>query len=175
MAMQAFTAATNLLDKVAGFVHLYFETGRVRDVYFSSLWHGRDRKKTKKMDGALAAELTKNNFNRGLLALCDLSCDLDRPTRLNELVERRHTATHRFLVAHELGAASAPPSGRWLDRVDWEELVDGLVWQLQLSRAALVYLARLVEIREASLDREISGGDGVVAPIPISQAPTEQQ
>lgn len=174
MAMQAFTTATNLLDKVAGFVHLYFETGRTRDVYFSSLWHGRDRKKAKKMDVALATELTKDNFNRGLLALCDLSCDLDRPTRLNELVERRHTATHRFLVAHELGAASAPAGGRWLDRVDWEELVDGLVWQLQLSRAALVYLARLVEIREASLDREMSSGDGVVVPIPVSQAPTEQ-
>jgi tetratricopeptide (TPR) repeat protein len=173
MTMQAFTAATNLLDKVASFVHLYYGTGRVKDVYFSSLWHGRDRKKAKTMDGALAVELTKDNFNRGLLALCDLSCDLDRPTRLNDLVDRRHTATHRFLVAHELGAASAPAGGRWLDRVDWEELIDGLVWQLQLSRAALVYLARLVEIREASLDRELPSGDGILAPIPITQARTE--
>jgi tetratricopeptide (TPR) repeat protein len=173
MTMQAFTAATNLLDKVASFVHLYYGTGRVKDVYFSSLWHGRDRKKAKTMDGVLAAELTKDIFNRGLLALCDLSCDLDRPTRLNDLVDRRHTATHRFLVAHELGAASAPGGGRWLDRVDWEDLIDGLVWQLQLSRAALVYLARLVEIREASLDRELTSGDGILAPIPITQARTE--
>jgi hypothetical protein len=174
MTMQAFTAATNLLDKVAGFIHLYFETGRVKDVYFGSLWHGRDRKKAKTMDAALAAELSKDNFNRGLLALCDLSCDLDRPTRLNELVERRHTATHRFLVAHEQGAASAPPGGRWLDRVDWNELVEGLTWQLQLSRAALVYLARVVEIREGRREEVLRSGEGIVAPMSISQASTEQ-
>lgn len=174
MAMQAFTAATNLLDKVAGFVHLYFGTGRVKDVYFSSLWHGRDRKRAKTMDAALATELTKGNFNRGLLALCDLSCDLDRPTRLNELVGRRHTATHRFLVAHEMGASSAPAAGDWLDRVDWEEMIDGLTWQLQLARAALVYLARVVEIREGRFNQEFGGDEGIVAPISIAQAPTER-
>lgn len=126
------------------------------------------------MDAALAAELTKDNFNRGLLALCDLSCDLDRPTRLNELVGRRHTATHRFLVAHELGASSAPAGGDWLDRVDWKEMIDGLTWQLQLARAALVYLARIVEIREGRFDQELGGDEGIVAPIPIAQAPTER-
>jgi tetratricopeptide (TPR) repeat protein len=46
IAVQAFTAATNVLDQVASFVHLYLESERrVSDVYFKRLWHrqGRNR------------------------------------------------------------------------------------------------------------------------------------
>jgi tetratricopeptide (TPR) repeat protein len=174
MTMQAFTTAANLLDKIACFTHLYLGTGRVRDVYFSSFWHPRSGKKAKQMEPAFAEELAKGTFNRGLLALCDLSSDLSRESRLAEIIDRRHTATHRFLVAHEFGKELGP-TGDFLDRVTWSELVDGLVWQLQTARAALIYLARLVEIREGRMIRDATERGGVVPPLPVMRAETEHQ
>jgi hypothetical protein len=87
----AFTAAVNVLDKVASLIHLYLATGRVKDVYFSTLWHKRGRDE---LDPEVLSEIGIGN--RGLLALCDLSCDLEQPRHLNELVAHRHTAIHRF-------------------------------------------------------------------------------
>jgi hypothetical protein len=117
LAALAFAAAMNLLDKVAGFVHLYLGTDRVRDVYFRTLWHPRSRGGDDVMDSALADELRAGN--RGLLALCDLSCDLDfeRKTPLAELVELRHTATHRFLVSHDMLLEGRTPASEWVQRV----------------------------------------------------------
>lgn len=146
IAVHAFTAATNVLDQVAGFVHLYFGTGRVRDVYFRTLARRRGKPA---VDAELAARLQPQSFNRGLLALCDLAADLEQETPLAQLLERRHTATHRFLVIHEM--LLGEETGDWLERVEWRTLRDQSVAQLQIARAALVYLARLIDINEAQV------------------------
>ncbi len=146
IAVHAFAAATNVLDQVAGFVHLYFGTGRVRDVYFRTL--ARKRGKTT-IDPQLADKLQQQSFNRGLLALCDLAADLDQETPLAQLLERRHTATHRFLVVHEM--LFEEEAGEWLERVEWHTLREQSIAQLQIARAALVYLARLIDINEAQV------------------------
>ncbi|HET7416982.1 MAG TPA: LA2681 family HEPN domain-containing protein [Solirubrobacterales bacterium] len=172
MGVQAFTAAANLLDKIASFTHLYLSTGRVRDVYFPSLWHPRNQKRKKQMEDAFRQEFEKESFNRGLLALCDLSCDLERKTRLAELIDRRHSATHRFLVVHEWGEDGAA-TGEFLDRVSWSELLDGLLWQLRTARAALIYLARAVEIRESRLGDEAESEGKVIPTMPAFGAMTE--
>jgi hypothetical protein len=150
IAVHAFAAATNVLDQVAGFVHLYLGSGRVRDVYFRTLARRRGRTA---VDVELAAKLEPQSFNRGLLALCDLAADLDEPTPLADLLERRHTATHRFLVVHEM--LLAEERGEWLERVEWRTLGEQSIAQLQIARAALVYLARLIDINEA----QIAGGE----------------
>lgn len=146
IAIQAFAAATNVLDKTASFVHLYLETARsVRGVSFAALWH---EKKGKPMDPELAATLDKPERNIGLLALCDLSCDLEQPdTALSRRVDLRHTATHRFLVTH---TELVPPSDEWFDRMRWGDLVDNTRAQLRIARAAIVYLTRLIDRHEAS-------------------------
>jgi len=110
------------------------------------------------MDAELSAELAgPDHSNRGLLALCDISCDLERSTSLNELVERRHAATHRFLVAHNLGQGTGRSD--WFERVDWSELLEGSVQQLRIARAALVYLARMIDSRESGDDEGHGDGD----------------
>lgn len=173
MATQAFGVAANLLDKIACFAHLYLGTGRVKNVYFSSFWHPRGQRKAKRMEEAFRSELERGDrFNRGLLALCDLSCDLERKTRLARLIERRHSVTHRFLVVHEWDPVEAP-SGEFLDRVSWGELIEGLTWQLRTARSALIYLARSVEIREGRIG-EVAEGEGKVIPtLPTQDALTE--
>jgi hypothetical protein len=92
-------AHTNTLDKIAGLVHLYFDTGRSRkSVYFRGMWHKKRRNgRPAEMEPGLAAEL--RNGNRGLLALCDLNLDVsgdDDATELKRLVARRHAVTHGF-------------------------------------------------------------------------------
>jgi hypothetical protein len=103
------------------------------------------------MDKALAEQLQPQSFNRGLLALCDLASDLDQDTPLARLLERRHAATHRFLVVHEMVVHD--DAGDWLDHVEWGTLVEQSIAQLRVGRAALVYLARLIDIREAQRRR----------------------
>jgi tetratricopeptide (TPR) repeat protein len=152
IAIQAFAATTNLLDKVASFVHLYHRTARCsRSVYFRTLWHaaGSDR-----MDPELAQAL-RDQPNRGLIALLDLSCDLEEETPLARLLRRRNAATHRFVVAHQMFAEDAV--GPWLDHVEWDQLVEQSIEQLRVARAAILYLVRAIEISEAKtarLDRE---------------------
>lgn len=173
MTTQAFVAAANLLDKIACFVHLYLGTGRVKDVYFSSFWHPRGRRQEKRMEEAFRTELERGDtFNRGLLALCDLSCDLERKTDLAELINRRHSATHRFLVVHEWDPGEAP-SGEFLDRVSWAELSEGLTWQLRTARSALIYLARSLEIREGRLSAKAEAEGKVIPTLPTFDAVSE--
>jgi tetratricopeptide (TPR) repeat protein len=149
LGIQAFAAAVNVLDKVAGLVHLYFESGRVRDVYFRTLWH---RRGDDAMDRELSSQLTRRGLNRGLLALCDLSSDIEQDTPLNQFIERRHTATHRFLVAHEMLLAADDDD--WLERVTWHELQQGTVAVLSIARAGLLYLARMIDFHEMTLAKE---------------------
>jgi hypothetical protein len=144
LAVHAFTAATNVLDQVAGFVHLYLASGRVRDVYFRSLWRRDNRKR---MDVALAARLQPDAMNRGLLALCDLATDLQQDTPLAHLLEQRHAATHRFLVVHDMLAEHE--DGEWLQHVGWSSFCAQSIQQLKFARSALIYLARLIECEEA--------------------------
>jgi tetratricopeptide (TPR) repeat protein len=146
LATQAFAAASNLLDKIASAVHVYYRTARKsQGVYFRYLWHPKHAiNKPDVMD----AELVDAAPTRGLRALCDLSCELEAHTPLNELVERRHAATHRFVVVHRLPSASSEPAGDWLEHVDWDDLVAGAVTLLVTARSALIYLARTIDIEE---------------------------
>jgi hypothetical protein len=131
------------------------------------------------MDVELADQFADGRGNRGLMALCDLSCDLEIESPLNELVERRHTATHRFLTVHSMLLDSDEPSTGWLDRVDWHELTEGAMRLLSTARAAIIYLARTIDIAEQAVaehrDEEAAGtgGTGFLASMPLFRAPTE--
>ena len=159
IAIQTFAATTNLLDKVASFVHLYYRTTRhSRSVYFRTLWHpaGNDC-----MDPELAQAL-RDQPNLGLVALLDLSCDLEEETPLARLLRRRNAATHRFLVAHQMFGEDAG-SEAWLDHGDWDQLVEQSIEQLHVARAAILYLVRAVEIaRRTRLGSTASAGLHVV-------------
>lgn len=160
LAVQAFVAATNLLDKIAAYTHAYFDTGRIpKNVSFRHLW-ARRANKTVTMDPTLAAAMAPPQWNRGLAALCDLAADLEDDTPLSRFVALRHTATHRLLVAHD---AEPPPSAGWLERIGWTELAQRSVEQLQLARAAAIYLVRAIDMHE---HHKTAGESGVRLPLP---------
>jgi len=142
--IQAMAAATNVLDKVDGFVHLYLGTSRVRDVYFGSLARSS---KNGPIDIQLQTALDLPEHNVGLLALLDLSEDLGRDTVLSRHMTRRHAATHRFVVAHNI---MVPEANHWMDRVEWLHLIGESLRQFKTARAALMYLAGLVDRHESA-------------------------
>jgi tetratricopeptide (TPR) repeat protein len=174
MALQAMTAAINMLDKVASFVHHYFAIERKQKIYFRTLWHPPVANgKLEVMHKEIAARLEPNEkANPGLLALCDLTGDLERPTPLNELVERRHAATHRFLVAHHMLLAE-PADNDWVERIEWDELVHGIISQLQTARAALIYLAQAIDYEEAQRHACMAAKPGVIPTMPMWPVHTE--
>jgi tetratricopeptide (TPR) repeat protein len=177
IAVQAFAAATNLLDKVACLVHLYYGTSRrTTGVSFRHLWHPRGNpNKPAVMD----AEFTGAAETRGLRALCDLSCDLEADTPLNRLIERRHSATHRFLTVHERDSGVGPTDGDWLDRVEWSDLIDGALQLLTTARSAVIYLTRTIDLAEQKADEarrakaEEDGKPLLIPPLPTFRAATE--
>jgi tetratricopeptide (TPR) repeat protein len=175
MALQALAAAINMLDKVASFVHHYFGIERKQKVYFRTLWHPPVGKgKPEVMHEEIASRLEPNEkANPGLLALCDLTGDLERPTPLNELVERRHAATHRFLVAHHM-LLTEPADNDWVERIEWGELVNGIISQLQTARAALIYLAQAMDYEEAQRHADMATKPGIIPTMPMWPVHTEQ-
>lgn len=165
IALQSFATAANVLDQVAVFVHLYFETGRQpTSISFRRFWGGETN-----LDPAFASWLSKEHFNRGLYALIDLAADLERDSLLDRLVGRRNTLTHRFLVAHDFleestreEAARAEP----VERLEWESIVGEAISVLKVARAALIYAARAVDAAEAIKRKE---REGLVVDLPVLQ------
>lgn len=147
LSVTALVAATNLLDKIATAAHLYLDTGRSpNQIYFRRFWLlPRKQEGEDQVDPVVAAELDAGN--PGLLALCDLAGELERPTPLNRLIARRHAATHRTVAVHDMLLDEIDDSG-WLDRITAEELRAALLDQLGRSRAALTYLTDLIAARE---------------------------
>lgn len=177
LATQAFAAASNLLDKIASAVHVYYRTSRKsRGVSFRYLWHPIH---TENKPDVMDAELVDAAPTRGLRALCDLSCELETHTPLNDLLERRHAATHRFLVVHRLPRAGSEPDGDWLEHVDWDDLVMGAITLLSTARSALIYLARTIDIEERRLATRrkgaatASGKPSLTPPLPLPRSMPE--
>lgn len=163
VGVNAFTAATNLLDKVAGLTHIYFATGRQSgQVYFRGFWHQRN--KPNRWQAEFAEALEPPGFNRGLIALSDLACDLEQESALSVLLDRRHTATHRFLVAHD--QLFDAPSDEWLQREEWGDIVEGTLEALHTARAAIIYLVRMVDTAEAGKIR-VAKQEGIVPDLPL--------
>ncbi len=177
LGTQAFAAACNLLDKVAGAVHIYYRTAsKSQGMYFRYLWH---RPHADHKPDVMDPELVDAAPTRGLRALCDLSCELETSTPLNALVERRHAATHRFVVVHRLPGADDEPAADWLDHVDWDDLVSGTVTLLATARSALIYLARTIDIEEHRRTKQreeaaaATGKPSLVPPLPLPRSTPE--
>ncbi len=138
----ALRASVDILDKIASFVHLYFSSGRSRNVTFPSLPYSGPR--TSDIAQPFVDALRSPEGNRGLMALMDLSCDAEsHSSSLSINVQRRHAGTHRFLVAH----TEMPPAGStWTEHVNWSDVIHGALGQLGAARRGVLYLAQMIDI-----------------------------
>jgi len=116
----------------------------------------------KRLDPALASWLDAERFNRGLYALCDPAADLEQDSLLDRLVDRRHALTHRFFVVHDF--LEEPTVDERLERLDWSTFVDESIKVLQLTRAALINLARAVDSAERIKSQS---SEGLRAELPV--------
>lgn len=170
IAIQAFKAAVDVLDKIASFTHLYFGTNQsARAVSFRNLPY-EDRKQ-QNLAGAFSKALQGKKRNRGLVALIDLSYDLagrwSSPLARN--VKVRHAATHRFVTVH---AESPPRSSKWSERINWRELIEESLFQLRLARSAIFYLAQMIDTHE-DIKSSTGSGTSVTMPLPFSRLDTD--
>lgn len=165
IAVQAHKSAVDVLDKIASFVHLYLDSGRVRNVSFRSLPYAKAS--VGDLDQTIADAIDAPEANRALLALADLSSDLDN--HLEQVLQRRHAATHRFLVIH---SESPIESSNWSQHTNWYDHMDESVFQLRLARSAGIYLAQMIDIRERALAKA-SPSAGLVMPWDLPRTDTD--
>ena len=166
IAVQAYKAAVDLLDKIASFVHLYFDSGRSpRNVSFRKLPYGRSSQTELPKPFANALQAPENN--RGLVALIDLSSDLGE--RSQKAFQLRNAATHRFFVVH----TEVPPDrSAWTEHIGWSDLVRDSVSQLRMARDAILYLAQMIDIHEKA-SRKAKSSPGLDMPWPIPHTDTD--
>ncbi len=163
IAVQAFKAAVDVLDKIASFTHLYFGTNQsARAVLFRNLPY-EDRAR-RSLAGAFVNAVHGEQPNRGLSALIDLSYDLDCKwsSPLARNVDVRHAATHRFVTVY---SELPPRASKWSERINWRELVDESLYQLRIARSAIFYLAQMIDIQE---DRKAAAGCRNLVTMPLA-------
>ncbi|MCY4436750.1 MAG: LA2681 family HEPN domain-containing protein [Chloroflexi bacterium] len=157
IATIALKAAVDVLDKVAVFVHLYLRSNRnVRSVNFATLPYKNN--KGTELEPALANALRTpaGNWNSGLIALIDLSSELEEKSQshLRKFLQYRHAATHRFFVIHSEGA---PVSSEWSEHVSWSDATKDLLCLLKVARRAVLYLTQMIHLHEADIKPRCSG------------------
>ena len=146
IGVQALKIALDTLDAIAAFVHLYLSSGRSpQSVDFRTLPYTNRNGKNLVPSFLSALEHPKSNW--GLAALIDLSGEFDkeRTSRLEALTRRRNAATHRFSVVHLFGVHE---SSSWTERTSWSELTQDSLEALQITRAAILNLAQMIQIHE---------------------------
>jgi hypothetical protein len=136
-------AALDLLDRIAVIANEYLEVGmKPSDVTFRKLWtthkHTVWRPKVRE-------ELEAGN--KSILALADLSFDLETGGYLSDYRSLRNAGTHRFVVLHDegFGGSAASSAVEHVGLLDFER---SLVSTLRIARAAILYLVELIRVRE---------------------------
>lgn len=141
----ALRACIDLLDKIAVATSEYFGlTGKY--IYFSTRWYGEKLK-----GGALQwhPELRDQILkgNTAMIALAELSLDIESGGALHENKVLRHASTHRFIVAHDIGDTPSRESP-FIEHYGALDFEKSLIRALQLTRAALLYFVDMVAQNE---------------------------
>lgn len=152
IAIQAFAATADVLDKVANYLHLYLGVKANARIYFKNLGSSQPKgSHPTPLYARLTPCIDAPEWNRGVMALIALSVEVSHNSVLARYVDMRHAATHRFLIAH---MAEAPASDTWITRTSRDDLRSESIALLRVARAALIYLARAVDIHEERSGRE---------------------
>jgi tetratricopeptide (TPR) repeat protein len=128
-------------DKIAQFLREYcnIHTDSLTETNFRNIWKENKGK-----------ELIRPEFiqrqNKFILALYDLSLDLQKGGYFEGIYRNRNTITHRFLIVHEM--RTPDDNSIVTSRININDLVDLTIKSLNLLKAAIMYLIMFIDIEE---------------------------
>jgi len=144
-------ACLDLLDKIAVLASAYLSLpSKPRDIYFHKTWfekHEAGRQLQWKQ--SVLDEITAGNT--AIIAISELSLDVQVGGFLEHKRAMRHSSTHRFTVLHEIGDTPSRKSLH-IDHYALDYFRTNLIETLQTSRAALLYTAQMIAIHESIHD-----------------------
>lgn len=140
-------ACIDVLDKIAAATTEYFAIpGNVKVVYFWSRWFDDPRAEPPLVwHPSLRPHI--DNGNTAIIALADISFDINEDGFLVRKKAFRHSSTHRFTVLHDMGCRPSRESAQ-IEHCEIAEFKDQLIESLQLARAAVLYFVEMVSIAE---------------------------
>ena len=155
-------ACIDVLDKIAAATTEYFGIpGNVKVVYFWSRWFDNPQKGAPlAWHPSLRPHVDKGNT--AVIALADISFDINEGGFLVRKKAFRHSSTHRFTVLHDMGCYPSRESAQ-IEHCEIEEFKDQLIESLQLARAAVLYFVEMVSIAEKTR----AAGTGKVGTITV--------
>lgn len=141
----ALRACIDLLDKIAVATSEYLELSG-KFIYFSTRWYGEKLKGgALQWHPELRGEVLKGNT--AMIALAELSLDIESGGALHENKVLRHASTHRFIVIHDIGDTPSRKS-QFVEHYGIGDFQKSLIRALQLTRAALLYFVDMVAQNE---------------------------
>jgi len=139
--------AWDLLDKVAVASSQYLcISENIKRINFRDFWFTKDKKKHItgwKKD--ISDEIERGS--NALIALSELAIDVGNDGFLYQLMNRRHTSTHRFTVLLDIGTSQG--GSKYYERVSERDFEKQLIETLQIARAALFYFVEMIRQRES--------------------------
>ena len=156
-------ACIDVLDKIAAATTEYFNVpGNVKIVYFWSRWFD-DPQKGRPLAWHPSLRPHIDRGNSAIIALADVSVDLNEDGFLIRKKAFRHSSTHRFTVLHDIGCQPSRDCAQ-IEHCGIEEFKEHLIESLQLARAAILYFVEMVSIAEGN--REALDGLSVAIDVP---------
>jgi hypothetical protein len=144
----------DLLDKVAIATSEYLGLpGSPKKISFSNRWF-LTRKKDEQLNWEPSIRQEIIDGNTALIALAEVSRDIESGGFLTIKKSIRHGSTHRFTVLHDIESAPKRES-KFIEHLDSTAFTGQLIETLQLARAVIFYFVELIRCRERRL-----AGDG---------------
>ena len=147
----AHRACVDILDKIAVATSEYFGL-QGKFIYFSSRWYGEKLKGgVLQWNPELRDAILKGNT--ALIALAELSLDIEAGGALHENKVLRHASTHRFIVVHDIDSKPSRESS-FIEHYDLRDFEESLIRSLRLTRAALLYFVDMVAQHEKATENK---------------------
>ncbi|WP_157778235.1 LA2681 family HEPN domain-containing protein [Burkholderia thailandensis] len=144
-------ACLDVLDKVAVLASAYLKLPvDPQQIYFRNVWFEPSKRgEPLRWKETICSELTHGNT--ALIALSELARDISEGGYLELKKAMRHASTHRFAVLHD-GKPDIQRKSAFIEHYARSDFVNHLVDTLQMARAAINYVARMIARHEAIHD-----------------------
>jgi len=140
-------ACLDLLNKVAVATSKYLRLpGSPSHILFTNRWF-ESRKSGAPLTWQPKIYARISQGNTALIAISEVSGDIEAGGFLQQKRAMRNSSTHRFTILHDLGESPSRES-RYIDHYSLDEFIEQLIETLQLTRAVLLYFVEMVSLNE---------------------------